>query len=127
MVEALEKLVERFPGEAARVRCFTHVINLVAKSIIRQFDVPKNLKKDIIDEALAELRVLADDLEREEEETKRGSGTAEGDEEGDDKNTEGWVDEREEMTDEEIAKLEADVKPTCLVLLKVKNRLLIVM
>lgn len=127
MVEELEKLVERFPGEAAQVRCFTHVINLVAKSIIQQFDVPKNLKKDIIDEALAELRVLADDLEREEEETKRGSSTAEGDEEGDDENTEGWVDEREEMTDEEIAKLEADVKPTRLVLLKVKNRLLIVM
>ncbi|TFK81779.1 hypothetical protein K466DRAFT_452428, partial [Polyporus arcularius HHB13444] len=38
MVEALMKLLPGFPGEVNRVRCFTHILNLVAKSLIRQFD-----------------------------------------------------------------------------------------
>ena len=41
MVSELEKMLPEFPGEAARTRCFAHVVNLVAKSVIKQFDAPK--------------------------------------------------------------------------------------
>jgi hypothetical protein len=34
-----------FPGEANRVRCLAHIVNLVVKMILRQFDVPKKKKK----------------------------------------------------------------------------------
>jgi len=119
IVEELQKLVDGFPGEVVWVRCFTHVINLVTKSVIRQFDMPKDLKKDIVDEALAKLKVLATDLEHEEEETRRGSSTVENNKESDNKNTEGWIDEQKEMSNDEIAELNADVQPVCLILLKV--------
>ena len=41
MVEHLATLIEDFPGAANQTRCFTHILNLVAKSILRQFDVAK--------------------------------------------------------------------------------------
>lgn len=41
MVSELEKMLPEFPGEAARTRCFAHIVNLVAKSVIKQFDAPK--------------------------------------------------------------------------------------
>jgi hypothetical protein len=41
MVEHLATLVENFPGAPNQTRCFTHILNLVAKSILRQFDVAK--------------------------------------------------------------------------------------
>jgi hypothetical protein len=41
MIEHLSTLIENFPGAANQTRCFTHILNLVAKSILRQFDTPK--------------------------------------------------------------------------------------
>jgi hypothetical protein len=41
MIDALAELVIAFPGAANRTRCFTHILNLVVKVILRQFDVPK--------------------------------------------------------------------------------------
>jgi hypothetical protein len=41
MVEHLLTLVENFPGAANQTRCFTHILNLVAKSILHLFDGPK--------------------------------------------------------------------------------------
>ncbi|KAF6742602.1 hypothetical protein DFP72DRAFT_765725, partial [Ephemerocybe angulata] len=38
MVTELAKHVDAFPGAAAQTRCFTHVVNLSAKSLIRVFD-----------------------------------------------------------------------------------------
>ncbi|KAG6874263.1 hypothetical protein C0992_007896 [Termitomyces sp. T32_za158] len=37
----LNDALKRFNGQSSRVRCFAHVVNLVAKSIISQFDLPK--------------------------------------------------------------------------------------
>jgi hypothetical protein len=34
MIEHLSTLVENFPGAANQTRCFTHILNLVAKSIL---------------------------------------------------------------------------------------------
>ncbi|KAA1479953.1 hypothetical protein DENSPDRAFT_744231, partial [Dentipellis sp. KUC8613] len=41
MIDELADIVDEFPGPVARTRCFAHVVNLVAKSLLRQFDVPK--------------------------------------------------------------------------------------
>ncbi|KAA1479016.1 hypothetical protein DENSPDRAFT_751612, partial [Dentipellis sp. KUC8613] len=41
MVDELAELIDGFSGQVARTRCFAHVVNLVAKSLLRQFDVPK--------------------------------------------------------------------------------------
>ena len=38
MIEELEHLLNDFPGAANQMRCFAHIINLVVKSILRQFD-----------------------------------------------------------------------------------------
>ena len=75
--------------------------------ILRQFDIPKNLKKDIIAEAMEELEVLPENIE--------DQGTGEDDEElgdGEDvDNLEGWVDEQQEMTEEKISELDERVQP----------------
>ncbi|KAH7926228.1 hypothetical protein BV22DRAFT_990314, partial [Leucogyrophana mollusca] len=38
MTTELASLVPTFSGESTRTRCFLHIVNLVAKSIIREFD-----------------------------------------------------------------------------------------
>ena len=75
MVESLEELIDDFPGAANQTRCFLHILNLVVKSILKQFDLPKKKKashnndeidKDIdkgLDQAVEELLKLAGDLE----------------------------------------------------------------
>ncbi|KAG6851602.1 hypothetical protein C0991_007760, partial [Blastosporella zonata] len=41
MIEKMGEMLTGFQGDPSRVRCFAHVINLVVKSIITQFDLPK--------------------------------------------------------------------------------------
>jgi len=99
MIEELANLLDNFPSAANQTRCFTHILNLVVKSILSQFDLPK-AKANIADEILN----LADGLELEEEiSAKEGE---EG-EEGDDDNVEGWIDEREGMSELQLEELEA--------------------
>ncbi|KAG2105170.1 hypothetical protein BD769DRAFT_1309338, partial [Suillus cothurnatus] len=42
MMTALAENVAHFGGDTAQTRCFLHIVNLVAKSLLKQFDVPKN-------------------------------------------------------------------------------------
>jgi hypothetical protein len=124
MIEELGILIDDFPGPENQTRCFLHVLNLVVKSIIRQFDLPKSKKtpdneedEEDITEATKELLKLAEEIEREEELTG-----ASGDEEDavEDDNYEGWVDEREEMTEGELRRLTKSVQPVRLLLSKVR-------
>jgi len=113
IIEELANLLDNFPGAANQTRCFTHILNLVVKSILAQFELPKG-KANIADEILK----LAEGLELEEEiSAKEGK---EG-EEGDDDNVEGWIDEREEMNEQQLEALEARVEPIRLLLIKVSN------
>ena len=41
MIDKLADLLNDFPGESNRTRCFPDILNLVVKSIIKQFDIPK--------------------------------------------------------------------------------------
>jgi hypothetical protein len=108
MIEELANLLNNFPGAANQTRCFTHILNLVVKSILCQFDLPK-AKANIADEILK----LADELE-----LKEDISAKEG-EEGEDDNMEGWIDEREEMSEEQMEELEAHIEPIQLLLIKV--------
>ena len=73
MVEHLSTLVENFPGAANQTQCFTHILNLVAKSILHQFKVQKKTdgnEPDDLDDAMKALAVLAQELELEESSTE---------------------------------------------------------
>ena len=118
MIDELCALLEAFPGAENRTRCFAHIINLIAKTVIQQFDVPKAREGEIVDEALKELRALAGDIDIEELLTK-ASAAKDDDDEDDDDNEEGWVDERGEMSEFEAEELAVDVQPVRTMLVKV--------
>ena len=109
----MAKLLQTFPGAANRTRCFTHILNLVAKCIMKQFDAPKK-KKDAEDDDnndddidAADLQVALDELEEELEDERI------------DKDGIGEFDIRIELTEEEVEALEETVKPVRRVLTKV--------
>ena len=41
MINHLSEILTDFPGSPNRTRCFAHILNLVAKCIMKQFDTPK--------------------------------------------------------------------------------------
>jgi hypothetical protein len=112
MIEELAVLIDDFPGPANQTRCFLHILNLV-------FDLPKKKKTsgndDDLDEAKAELLMLAGDIDLEEE------LMANDDDEGEDDNDDGWIDidERERMTEDKLKELAVSVGPVRLLLPKV--------
>ena len=117
MIDELAELLEEFPGVANRTRCFTHILNLVAKSVMKQFDLPKAKAGEALDAAAQALTNLAGDIEG--EELAMGSDLI-GDEDEDD-NNEGLADVRDGMSEEEIVALDATLQPVRLVLVKVNS------
>jgi hypothetical protein len=66
MMEALATILTRFPGQVNRVCCFAHVLNLVVKAILCQFDthVSKGKKANaVMMDAQRDLAKVAKDLE----------------------------------------------------------------
>lgn len=121
MIEHLSILVENFPGPANQTRCFTHILNLVAKSILRQFDVAKKSEgnPDDSDDAVRELAALALELDL-------GPGNDAIEDDVDDDDDEEEDDEEEElgeedsgMSEEEAIELEESLAPIRLTLTKV--------
>lgn len=143
MIECLEELLDDFPGPANQTRCFLHVVNLVVKSILKQFDLPKPKPKKPKpskddgdqndgsgddkgsgdeddgndgsgdeDDRNVELLKLAGDVDDE--------GNMMADNEDEDDNVEDWIDERDEMTEQELRRLSASVTPVRLLLTKVR-------
>jgi len=51
MIDALAELIVTFPGAVNRTRCFTHILNLVMKAILHQFDVSKAQEGEVLDAA----------------------------------------------------------------------------
>ena len=117
MIEELESLLDDFPGAANRARCFTHILNLVVKSIMKQFDLPLAKKDNITDEVTMELFRLAGNIEEEEVATIQDSEGS--DDEND--NTEGWIDEQLNMSKEELDELEDAIQPVRFLLTKVSH------
>jgi hypothetical protein len=117
MIRQLEGLIDEFKGPESQTRCFTHILNLIAKSIIQQFDVPRAQANKVFDEATTALIELAGNIDIEEQEM------AKSDDDGDDedaKNTEDWVDERSTMNMEQLTALDKSAQPVRLMLVKVR-------
>lgn len=134
MIEHLATLIKTFPGAANQTHCFTHILNLVAKSVLRQFEAPKSKGRDVLDDAVRKLAMVFDDLEDDDMDLNDdvadmdGGGnedSGEGDEDVDDgvvdDDDDGLPDEQEGMSEEELANLEKSVKPVRLVLTKVRH------
>jgi len=68
----ITKLADILPNfdDLTHTHCFLHIVNLVAKSIIKQFDIPKRQDNDHLDEAEQELHNLAGDIDLENEQAK---------------------------------------------------------
>lgn len=132
MVEHLATLIEHFPGAASQTRCFAHILNLVAKSVLRQFDAKKMKKDDEPMEfndaatALAELAqeledgmpAVAEDIAEDLPDENEMEGDDEIQETGDD-DDDGLGNEHNGMSDEEVADLDASLVPIRLMLAKV--------
>jgi cobalamin biosynthesis Mg chelatase CobN len=127
MIERLAVLVDHFPGAANQTRCFSHILNLAAKSILRQFDTPKKSNTEDpedLDEAANVLTELTRELELDEvtnpedddSDDDKGEDNNEGDgDEEDDKQH----NERDGMSEEEVLELEESLVPVRLMLAKV--------
>ena len=100
--------IAHFRGPTTQTRCFLHVINLVAKSLIKQFDLPK--ESSDLD--------MARDLNRDDEATIAENGDGDQDAEDVD-NEDGLVDEIEQLTVHERTALETNIRPIRLTLVKV--------
>src|ERR1700722_10294959 len=109
MVTELAKLLRDFPGEANRTRCFAHIVNLIAKSLLSQFDVPKKQADEELSAAEKELQKLAQDLELDKVQTRLERTKQANDEEADD--LEGWVDEVDQLSEEEQGQLRERARP----------------
>jgi len=116
MIEELATLLDDFPGAANQTCCFTHILNLVVKSIILQFDLLKAQADKVLDDAANEMLKLASNIELEDEISAKDG---EDGEEGEDDNNEGWIDEQGEMTESQLEELDECVQPIRLLLIKV--------
>ncbi len=115
MINALAELVDAFPGAANRTRCFTHILNLVVKVILRQFDVPKSKAGEALDVTSQALVDLAGDIEME------VAVMDERDDDNDDDGQEGWVGPCDGMSQDDQDELDSVVHPVQLVLVKVSS------
>jgi hypothetical protein len=115
MIDVLAELVVAFPGAANRTRCFAHILNLVIKVILRQFDVPKAKADEALDVATQALVDLAENIDMEEVAMDVNEENKENDRE------EGWVDPCQWMSEDEQDELDLAVRPVRLVLVKVSS------
>jgi len=137
MIESLATIMSHFSGEANRARCLAHIVNLVAKIILRQFDRSKIKKKNNPPENdIAELPNVAgpgdnnivddeeddfdDEMDRvlDKEEKEMDEGGDDEDEE-DDERLERDAEIMEEAMEEEIKRVAKKVKPVRQALFKV--------
>ena len=132
MIEHLSTLIDHFPGAANQTRCFAHILNLVAKSILRQFESRKKTgegEEEDVNDAKKALAALAQELEDVEvaddpEEGFDGDKDLEvGDEdlEVDVDDDDGLGDERGGMSEDDVAELEESLVPIRLMLTKVSH------
>jgi hypothetical protein len=136
MIESLATIMSDFAGEANRARCLAHIVNLVVKIILRQFDVPKKKEKkderapnpDLAsgDQVEVQPEIIGDDddelLRVLDKEEKEMDDTGEADDE-DSENLLRDIERIEEAMEEEIKGVSKIAKPVREVLFKVGTML----
>ena len=111
MVQELAQLTDGFAGSATHIRYFLHVINLVAKSLLRQFDVKRKEGDSTVDlgaEILCKMDL--EDLVDLMIEVDEDNLNAANDGDGDDLENR-LVDEVAELSEHERHALERDILP----------------
>ena len=121
MIDELEVMLEDFPGTPNRTRCFTHILNLVAKSVMKQFNLPKAKAGEALTAAAQAISTLAGDIETKESEMGGDMAQDSDDNDNDDDDDDGLADVCDGMSDEEIAELNETLQPVRLVLVKVSS------
>lgn len=118
MVEELVDLLPGFLGDWNRVRCFAHVLNLVAKSLIKHFDVRDKRDAAQVEGDERELLELVREMESEELLTQQ-ERVADEDEDDNDDDRDDEVDAMGELTVDQRVQFEHDVLPVKLTMAKV--------
>jgi len=120
MTDKLVDMLPNFLGQANHCHCFLHIVNLIVKTLLKQFDVPKKNVDAALNAAERELLELAAGINMEEMVTIAEIGAGDKDDDETD-NVEGWVDEMALLSDEERAELNKNIGPVRLVLVKVSE------
>jgi hypothetical protein len=117
MIDELVDLLPNFPGPTNRCRCFLHIVNLIAKTLLKQFKVPKKDVEAALDAAEQQLLELAAGADMDELVTVAEGGLGDN-EDADD--MDGWVNEMNLLSEEESEELRQSIHPVRLVLAKVR-------
>ena len=118
MFEHLGKVLVDFPRAVNQTWCFTHTINLCAKSILKHFDLPKKNDKDALDHAVNALADLADNVDHD---AGRGREKGKSDKEvaDDQEYSEVWASVCNNLADDQIQELDLSIQPARSMLAKV--------
>ena len=128
MIEHLAVVIDTFPGAPNQTRCFAHILNLVAKTVLHQFEGRKKERaaKELVAVA-KELGAVVDEIDGDNDDGS-DSGTNEGGDECEDVDDEvvdddddELPDELDELSEEEVLSIKESVKPLRLVLTKVSQ------
>lgn len=123
MIDELEMLLPEYPGRANHGRCFLHTTNLIAKSLLRIFDVDKKRKRSTVARkgVPVEAEELSEDLDEDEDEDEQAiAAETEGEDAGEGADdVAGLIDLVAEMDPNERAAHEERIQPVRSVLVKV--------
>ena len=117
MIDELSDLLPNYPGAANWCRCFLRIVNLIAKTLLKQFEVPRKDVDAALDAAKQELLELAAGADMEELVMVAEGGLDNND---DADNMDGWVNEMNLLSDDESEELRQSIQPMRLILVKVR-------
>jgi hypothetical protein len=117
MIDKLEEFLTDFPGATNRTRCFTHILNLVVKTIMKCFDVAKDTGSNADDSDNEEFDVDESYMKDFMKDLETGENMG-----GMEDNNEGWVNEEEFLDPEELKELKASIMSIRGLLVKVRDK-----
>jgi len=119
MIAELEVFLPGF-SHVNHIRCSLHVNNLVAWTLVQQFDIPKaKLNANDEDDPDKELRGLAGDIELEQRQTQEALLEEVGEDEiGPDDSTDEWIDKMAALSQAERERLQDSLRPVWMILVK---------
>ena len=120
MIDHLSTKLEDFPGASNQTRCFLHILNITAKVIIKQFDIPKaknGVTMDDMDDAAQALASLAEGLDAVARDAYEAQECQ--DDEAEDLPLDRWIDYQAGLTEEERKKIALGIRPVQTMLTKV--------
>lgn len=117
LAQELQKLLPSWGGSSSRVWCFLHILNLISKIILGQFDAEEDKEDATVAAAEEALKELMDGLDL------QGDDADGMDEEGDgidEHMVDQWIEERLDLTEAEREALKESMAPVKTLLMKVR-------